>query len=47
MKALPENKKEILKLPRAYLSNVVYTILGDPFQDWASERISERNEKVV
>ena len=26
--------KEILKLSRAYLSNVIYTIMGEPFQQW-------------
>ena len=32
--ALPEPKKEILKLPRAYLCNVLYTMLGEPFSEW-------------
>ena len=36
LKALPENKKELMKLPRAYIANVVYTIAGDPFKDWSN-----------
>jgi len=47
MKALPEVEKEILKLPRAYIANVIHTLVGDPFQAWADARINERNEKVV
>jgi len=47
MRALPEDKKELAKLPRAYISNVVYTEVGKPFQDWANKRIKERNEKIV
>jgi len=47
MKALPEDKKELAKLPRSYISNVVYTEVGQPFQDWANKRIKERNEKIV
>jgi hypothetical protein len=31
--ALPPSK-EISKLSRAYLSNVIYTIIGEPFQQW-------------
>jgi len=31
LSALPEPRKEIEKLPREYISNVVYTICGDHF----------------
>jgi len=47
MKALPEVEKETLKLPRAYIANVIHTLVGDPFQAWADGRINERNERVV
>ena len=47
MRALPEDKKELSKLPRSYISNVIYTEVGQPFQDWANKRIKERNEKIV
>ena len=33
MKALPV-EKEIKKLSRQYLSNVIYTIVGKPFSEW-------------
>jgi len=31
MEALPLVKKEIMKLPRAYIANVVYTLSGKAF----------------
>ena len=31
MRALPLNNKEILKLPRSYIANVIYTIIGELF----------------
>ena len=31
MRALPSEKKEVLKLPRAYIANVIYTVVGQPF----------------
>ena len=31
MRALPVVGKEILKLPRAYIANVIHTVVGDPF----------------
>jgi len=47
LKALPEPRKEIEKLPREYISNVVYTICGDHFQGWVNAKIKERNTKVT
>ena len=32
--ALPIETREIEKLPRAYLANVIYTVVGDPFKEW-------------
>ena len=34
MRALPELERERLKMPRSYLANVLYTLLGDVFKDW-------------
>ena len=31
---LPATPKEVLKLPRAYLCNVIYTVLGEQFAIW-------------
>ena len=32
--ALPALDREVEKLPRAYIANVVYTLVGKPFQEW-------------
>ena len=42
---LPATPKEVLKLPRPYLCNVIYTVLGQQFADWVRQMIQERNEK--
>ena len=45
MKRLP-CEKEIVKLPKQYLTNVIYTIVGQDFANWVRARIEERNAKV-
>ena len=44
--ALPP-AKEISKLSRGYLSNVIYTIMGEPFQQWVTAQVNKRNQKVA
>ena len=34
MAALPSIEREIIKLPREYLCNVIHTLIGDPFYFW-------------
>ena len=41
---LPITSKEILKMPRAYIGNVIYSVLGKQFEDWVQLKIKERNE---
>ena len=43
---LPEDKGEIKKLPREFLGNVIYTIVGEPFQQWVNKQIDLRNQKM-
>ena len=45
-RALPPSK-EIAKLARSYLANVVYTLMGQSFQVWVSSQVNVRNEKVA
>ena len=47
MEYLPKAEKEILKLPRSYIANIIHTVVGKPFLVWTQERIKSRNEKVV
>jgi hypothetical protein len=39
--------KEINKLCRGYLSNVIYTVMGEPFQQWVTAQVNRRNKKVA
>ena len=39
-------EKEIPKLPRQWIINVIYTLMGQNFSDWVSLRCVERNDKI-
>ena len=39
--------KEILRLPKQFIINVAYSIIGDPFKVWIMEMVTERNQKVT
>ena len=45
MNSLPV-EKEIQKLTRQYLANVIFTIVGDNFSVWVDDKIDERNAKI-
>ena len=36
MRALPTEEKERNKLPRQYIANVIFTVLGDEFEEWVN-----------
>ena len=44
---MPIAEKEIKKLPRGYIANLIYTIVGQPFSDWVKQRVDARNQKVA
>ena len=44
MRALPSIQRERLKLPRSYIANLIYTIVGDPFKIWVETKVNERHE---
>ena len=46
MQALPI-PKECLRLERSYISNLIYSIVGDPFRDWVDAQVNKRNSKVA
>ena len=46
MAALPMIQREVLKLPRYYIANVIYTIVGEEFANWVNRRVNIRNKKV-
>jgi len=39
-------EKEVHKLSRSYLGNVIYTIVGEPFYNWVQIKINERHDKI-
>jgi len=47
MKALPDLKREILRLPREYIANVIYTLVGEKFKEWVTARIEARNSYLA
>ena len=34
-------------MPRAYVGNVIYTLVGQPFKEWVMERCQQRNERLA
>ena len=47
MDAFPIVKREVEKLPREYIANVIHTITGDAFVRWIEKQVNERNAKVA
>ena len=39
--------RDLRRVPRIWLINVIYTVIGRPFADWVKARIEERNAAVV
>ena len=46
MRALPEDDKDIRKMPRAWINNVVYT-LDERVSEWVQDVQSERAAKII
>ena len=44
---LPLEPREVQKLPRQYISSVIYTMVGDPFAHWVEAQCKARNDKVA
>ena len=43
---LPEDR-DMHKVPRQWLINVTYTVLGTPFKAWVQGEIEKRNEELA
>jgi hypothetical protein len=39
--------REIRKMGRSYVCNVVFTKIGDEFQEWVGQRCHERNAELA
>ena len=38
--------RETRKMPRAYVCNVIYTLVGAPFKDWVLKSCKDRNDRL-
>jgi len=44
-KALPAEPRDIDHLHRKYISSIIYTLVGEPFKQWVTERREANNQK--
>ena len=45
MKALPLLERERTSLPRGYIANVIFTLVGQPFKTWVDNIVNKRHEE--
>lgn len=38
--------REIRKMPRCYVCNVIFTLVGTPFKDWVFKSCKDRNDRL-
>ena len=43
---MPDDK-DMDRIPRAWVANVIYTIVGQPFRDFVNEQIERRNQTLI
>ena len=43
---LPE-ERDMHKLPRQWIINVIYSLCGDKFREWVSQQVKDRNERLA
>ena len=43
---LPD-ERDVPKLPRQWLINVIYSLAGDDFRAWVSQQVKDRNDRVA
>lgn len=44
VQCFPVIQREVEKLPRYYVANVIFTIVGERFKNWVEEIVNERHE---
>ena len=45
MRALPLLQREREALPRGYIANIIYTLVGEPFRAWVDRIVNKRHEE--
>ena len=43
---LPE-ERDMNKLPRQWVINVIYSLCGDNFREWVSQQVKDRNDRLA
>ena len=43
---LPE-ERDMNKLPRQWIINVIYSLCGDSFREWVSQQVKDRNDRLA
>ena len=46
MMHLPDRMKEIKKMPRQYIINVIHTKLEEKFREWVEKRVAQRHLEI-
>lgn len=39
--------REVRKMPRSYLCNLIYTLVGEEFKIWVNKRCQQRDESIA
>ena len=47
MDIFPTVLREREKLPRTYIANCIYTVVGEPFAQWVNQLVNERHARMV
>lgn len=40
-------QKELPKVPKQWISNVIFSVVGETYSNWVKQRIVDRNTKLV
>ena len=38
-------EKELSKLPKQWICNIAFSLIGEPFRDWVMNQVEARNQK--
>ena len=47
MDAFPTEENELDKLPRQYVINVIYTLVGEAFKIWVNDLVDRRHHEIA
>ena len=43
----PTREKEIKKMPKSYIIDVIYSVIGEDFKKWVHKQVKDRNDKIA